>query len=128
MRFDQTVGDGPELQERDPRAQWQGLQPWRSISSWASKPGLSPLIAQRQLTAALHVSDASRDALNQYDSDNWRNRAFKPAAARLGAGQRPYDLRHALRIAADHLGQRREDRCADGHDAVLTLRTYAHPV
>jgi len=61
------------------------------------------------------------------DWDNWRNRVFKPAAGRLGASQRPYDLRHTFASLLIASGATAVETAAQlGHDAVLTPRTYAH--
>jgi len=58
---------------------------------------------------------------------NWRRRSFQPAATLVGAGSRPYDLRHAF--ASLLIAEQRNilDVAAQlGHAPSLCLDTYGH--
>ena len=66
-----------------------------------------------------------------HDWRNWRKRVFIPAAEAAGVAEpRPYDLRHSFASLLIHEGRHSiVDIAAQlGHDATMTLSTYAHVV
>ena len=66
-----------------------------------------------------------------HDWRNWRKRVYVPAAHAAGVKTpRPYDLRHSFASLLIHEGRHSiVDIAAQlGHDATMTLSTYAHVV
>jgi hypothetical protein len=66
-----------------------------------------------------------------HDWRNWRKRVYVPAATAAGVdAPRPYDLRHSFASLLIHEGPHSiVDTAAQlGHDATMTLSTYAHVV
>jgi hypothetical protein len=66
-----------------------------------------------------------------HDWRNWRKRAYVPAAQAAGLqSPRPYDLRHSFASLLIYEGRHSVvDIAAQlGHDATMTLSTYAHVV
>jgi integrase len=74
---------------------------------------------------------ASGGPWRDHDWHNWRKRVYVPAATAAGvAAPRPYDLRHSFASLLIHEGRHSiVDIAAQlGHDATMTLSTYAHVV
>jgi integrase len=90
------------------------------LASWRSRcpdPGVDALVFPTP-RGGLWTKD---------DWGNWRNRVFKPAAGRISASRRPYDLRQTFASLLIVSGGTVVEIAAQlGHDPALTLSTYAH--
>jgi integrase len=100
-------------------------------------PALARDLAEWRLATGRPESDAyvfpaaSGGPWRDHDWRNWRKRVYVPAAAAAGVeAPRPYDLRHSFASLLIHEGRHSiVDIAAQlGHDATMTLSTYAHVV
>src|SRR3954447_5869567 len=100
-------------------------------------PSLATDLAEWRLASGRPHGDAyvfpaaSGGPWQDHDWRNWRKRVYVPAAIAAGVdAPRPYDLRHSFASLLIHEGRHSiVDIAAQlGHDATMTLSTYAHVV